>query len=154
MVRAGGAAAGRATGRRSGGGAAAEERLERLEDAVDRLRETAEAGTVVVEGIRDKAALEWLGIGGHHVTIHHGQPLERVIEELCGCPTPVVLLMDWDRTGGQLQERLVRGLRARVQIDEQGRRRLASACQTRALEEVPSELEALRRAAVAARSPR
>lgn len=121
------------------------ERLEGLEDAVDRLRETAEAGTVVVEGARDLAALEWLGIGGLHVAVHQGRPLAGLLEDLAGCPPPVVLLVDWDRTGGRLLRLLEENLKARVQLDTACRRRIASWSHARCLEELPAELEALRR---------
>jgi len=123
-----------------------EERLLRMEDAVDRLRETAESGTVVVEGARDRSALDWLGVGGWHVSLHKGQPMHAVVEELAACPAPVVLLVDWDRTGGRLARQLLDGLRGRVQVDEECRRRLSVACHCRTLEELPSELTALRRA--------
>jgi 5S rRNA maturation endonuclease (ribonuclease M5) len=123
------------------------ERLDRLEQAIDRLRETADRGTVVVEGARDVAALERLGIGGIHAKVHRGRSLPAVMEELTRSPPPIVLLLDWDRTGGHLVEVLRENLRARVQVDTECRRRIASACHTRCLEEVPAELEALRRAA-------
>lgn len=123
-----------------------EERLDDLEAAVDRLREVAESGTVLVEGTRDLAALDWLGIGGTHVTLHRGMPLHELEEDLVQCPTPVVLLLDWDRTGGRLLERLEEGLRHRVQVDVMCRRRLAAACRSRTLEAVPAELSALRSA--------
>jgi 5S rRNA maturation endonuclease (ribonuclease M5) len=123
-----------------------EERLDDLEAAVDRLREEAECGTVLVEGARDIAALDWLGIGGLHVTLHRGKPLHSLLEELVQCPPPVVLLLDWDRTGGRLLEKLHQGLVHRVQVDVSCRRRLAAACRSRTLEAVPAELSALRRA--------
>lgn len=121
-----------------------EQRLEDLEAAVDRLREAAESGTVVVEGAHDLAALDWLGIGGHHVALHRGDPLALVVEELVQCPAPIILLLDWDRTGGRLFQRLAEALRSRVQLDTECRRRLAAACRSRSLEDVPSELTALR----------
>jgi 5S rRNA maturation endonuclease (ribonuclease M5) len=123
-----------------------EERLEALEAAVERLRETAEYGTVVVEGARDVAALDWLGIGGLHFKVNRGLPLAAVLEELACCPAPVVLLVDWDRTGGRLVRRLEEGLRARVRVDVECRRRLARAAHARSLEDIPAELAALRRA--------
>lgn len=123
-----------------------ERRLEELEDAVDRLREVAEAGTVLVEGARDVAALDWLGVGGLHLTLHRGKPLAALLEDLVQCPPPVVLLVDWDRTGGRLLERLHDGLRHRVQVDTACRRRLAGVCHSRTVEAVPAELSALRRA--------
>lgn len=128
-----------------------EERLLRLEDAVDRLREAAEHGTVVVEGARDLSALDWLGIGGLHVAVHRGRPLHAVAEDLVGCPQPIVLLVDWDRTGGRLVQRLSESLAARVAVDRECRRRLAAACHCRTLEELPTELSALRRAVHGAR---
>lgn len=133
------------TAMRRRGSLDAQERLDRLERAIDLLRETAEAGTVVVEGARDVAALEWLGIGGLHVKVHQGRPLPAVLEDLAQSPSPVVLLVDWDRKGGQLLSLLEGNLRARVQVDLACRRRIAVATRTRCLEEVPAELEALRR---------
>ena len=123
------------------------DRLSLLEDAVERLREQAESGTVVVEGQRDRAALDWLGIGGAHVIVHQGDPLDRLLEELAVAAPPVVLLVDWDRTGGRLLKRLEENLRARVEVDTQCRKRFASCCHSRSLEEIPAELEALRRLA-------
>lgn len=67
---------------RTGKGGGTKDRLELLEAAIDRLREEAEAGTVVVEGARDLSALEWLGIGGVHMQVHRGRPLAQLIEEL------------------------------------------------------------------------
>lgn len=127
---------------RASAGAAA--RLLLLEDAIDRLRDAAEYGTVVVEGSRDLAALDWLGIGGLHYNLNQGRPLAHMVEDLAASPPPVVLLVDWDRTGGRLLKRLDDNLKARVQVDTACRRRLAVACQARCLEEVPAELTALR----------
>ena len=135
------------------GSPADEERLRILEDAIDRLRQVAETGTVVVEGAHDLSALDWLGIGGHHVTVHRGQPLAGLVEELTGCPVPIVLLVDWDRTGGRLVQKLAEGLQARVQVDRDCRRRLVQACRSKTLEELPSELVALRRAVHGAERP-
>ncbi|MES2153536.1 MAG: hypothetical protein V4510_00160 [bacterium] len=129
---------------RSGGGGVDGTRLERLESAVDQLREAAEYGTVVVEGARDLAALEWMGVGGLHYVINQGRPFDAILEDLAQSPAPVVLLVDWDRTGGRLLKRLEDNLKARVAVDVLCRRRLAVVCQTRCLEEVPAELSALR----------
>ncbi len=129
---------------RAGGGETDATRLQMVEDAVDRLREAAEYGTVVVEGARDLSALEWLGIGGLHYNLNQGRPFEVMLEELAASPPPVVLLVDWDRTGGRLLKRLEENLRARVPVDLQCRRRLSLACHTRCLEEIPAELSSLR----------
>jgi 5S rRNA maturation endonuclease (ribonuclease M5) len=129
---------------RTGKGGDGPDRLRQLEHAIERLREEAEYGTVVVEGARDLSALEWLGIGGLHVLVNRGRPLGNVIEELVQSPPPVVLLVDWDRTGGRLLHVLEDGLRSRVQLDTACRRRIAAAAQCKCLEELPAELSALR----------
>lgn len=116
-----------------------------METALLRLREEAEHATVVVEGARDLEALDWLGIGGLHVAVHTGQPLPEVVDQLARTGIRVVLLLDWDRTGGRLAQRLVEGLRGRVPVDEACRRRLAAAFRARSVEEIPGELQALRR---------
>lgn len=125
-----------------------ERRLVAIEDAIDRLRLEAEDGTVVVEGSHDLAALEWLGIGGRHVALHQGRPMDGVLEQLASCPPPLILLLDWDRTGGRLFARVEQSLRARVRVDGHLRRLLATSCRSRSLEEVPAELSSLRRKAM------
>jgi 5S rRNA maturation endonuclease (ribonuclease M5) len=122
------------------------DRLDAIEEAVERLREQAEYGTVVVEGQRDVAALEWLGIGGNHVALHQGRTLPAVIEDLAMAPPPVILLVDWDRTGGRLVKNLEENLRARVHVDLECRRRLSRVAHCKCLEDLPAELAALRRA--------
>lgn len=121
------------------------DRLNALEEAVERLREQAEYGTVVVEGSRDVSALEWLGIGGNHVALHQGRTLPAVMEDLAMAPPPVILLVDWDRTGGRLVAKLEENLRARVHVDTECRRRLSVSAHCKCLEDLPAELAALRR---------
>ncbi len=124
-------------------------RLEALEDALDRLRRQAMGNVVVVEGRKDVVALESLGVGGEHVLLNQGLPLLQVLDQLAehARGRQVVVLTDWDRTGGRLCLRVQEALRARVPLDVDLRRRLASACRVRTLEEVPADLAALRRQA-------
>ncbi len=122
-----------------------EERLELLEKAIDRLREVAEPGTVLVEGANDQAALDWLGVGGLVVRLHRGRSFGQVLDDLSQCPAPIVVLLDWDRTGTALARRVERQLRGHVPLDLDCRRRIAEVCRAKCLEDVPSELEALRR---------
>jgi 5S rRNA maturation endonuclease (ribonuclease M5) len=121
------------------------ERLEELEDVLDLLRQRSDGATVVVEGARDLRALEQLGVAGTHVALHRGKPLHAVMEELAAAAPPVILLLDWDRTGGRLHAALRDNLAARIEVDTDLRRRLAMCCHARSVEEVPPELEALRR---------
>lgn len=122
-----------------------EERLEQMEDALLRLREAAEHASVVVEGARDLEALEWLGVGGLHIPLNSGDSVPEVVDQLARDGFPVILLLDWDRTGGRLAQRLLEGLRGRIVVDETCRRRLAAAFRAHSVEEIPGELRAQRR---------
>ncbi len=127
----------------------ATERLEALEDALHRLRMAAVGAAIIVEGRNDVAALESLGVGGTHLVINTGHSLEArmdaIAEEALEAAWPrVILLTDWDRTGGRLAGRLQRGLAARVPLDIDLRKRLARASHAPAVEEVPGDLAALR----------
>jgi 5S rRNA maturation endonuclease (ribonuclease M5) len=122
-----------------------EERLEHLEKAIERLRDVAETGTVLVEGTKDQAALEWLGVGGDIVRLHRGRALAAVLDDLAARPPPVVVLLDWDRTGTALARKVERQLQGHVALDLDCRRRIAEACRAKCLEDLPAELTALRR---------
>ncbi len=129
------------------------ERLAHLEVALERLRRTAEGAAVLVEGRRDVAALEALGVGGTHITLHRGIAIEALIDELArrteeeGWPR-LVLLLDWDRTGGRLMKRLRDGLMGRIGLDVECRRRLARAVHCKCVEDIPAEVATLRRQTV------
>ena len=67
---------------------------------------------VVVEGTRDERTLRALGFTGPIEKVNRGWDRPRLIaylhSEYCSRPTPdrspsVILLMDWDRTGGRIQ---------------------------------------------------
>ena len=70
---------------------------------------------VVVEGIRDEKTLRALGFSGPIEKVNRGWDMSRLVaylhSEYClgqtfdGGP-PVILLMDWDRTGGRIQTSL------------------------------------------------
>lgn len=73
---------------------------------------------IVIEGKRDRAALEALGFEGPLEVLNRGWDLARLISYLYenygtrnaeGGPS-ICLLMDWDRTGGRLQKTLTQRL--------------------------------------------
>lgn len=125
-------------------------RLERLEEALDLLRQGAAGAAVVVEGPRDRAALEALGVGGTHIVVNQGRGLEVLIDQTveatrqAGWPR-VILMMDWDRTGARLQRRLEEGFAGRIPVEVQLRARLRRVSHTTSFEEVPFDLAGLRR---------
>ncbi len=125
------------------------QRLEALEDTLLRLREAAAGNAALVEGQRDAIALESLGVGGTHILVHRGLPIEAVIDDVASRFNSqgwhqVILLVDWDRTGGRLFRRLRDGLAPRVRLNIDLRRRLARASHSKAVEDLPAEIASLR----------
>ncbi len=101
------------------------ERLESVERVLDELREREEGVVIIVEGDRDVASLEALGVPQPIVKLNLGVSLLNLCEELARSYDGFIILTDWDRKGGQLArhlERHFRAIGARVDLDT--RRRL------------------------------
>ncbi len=111
---------------------------------------------LLVEGRRDVRALRHLGFTGPIETVNRGWSLERLVTHLFeqygprhpvdGGPA-VVLLMDWDRTGGRLQRTLHDKFQSLdVRVDESLRRRLMVALkpETKVVEGMIGLVDALR----------
>lgn len=82
----------------------------------ERRRNRELNGPILVEGKRDKIALESLGFTGTIEVLNRGWNIERVVTllfEVYGTRNKIdggaviSVLMDWDRTGGRLQRRIV-----------------------------------------------
>ncbi len=106
-------------------------RVEILDEFLDlwaKLRaDSDEAGTVVVvEGARDRRALQRLGLGGAIALVHRGATLAGTAHALVGRGRRVIVLTDWDGEGGLLARRLKEFLAAeRIDLDLEYRRRFA-----------------------------
>jgi 5S rRNA maturation endonuclease (ribonuclease M5) len=67
-----------------------------------------EGSPVLVEGQKDVIALKALGFKGPIEILNRGWPVDRVAVWMVeNYPEPTIVLMDWDRTGGRLQRKLV-----------------------------------------------
>jgi 5S rRNA maturation endonuclease (ribonuclease M5) len=101
------------------------ERLESIERVLDELREREEGVVIIVEGDRDVASLEALGVPPPIVKLNLGVSLLNLCEELAREYGSFIVLTDWDRKGGQLARHLERHLRAvGAKVDLDTRRRL------------------------------
>lgn len=83
-----------------------EERFELLLETLDELRAANEETPIVVEGARDVSSLRRLGLGGHLIPLHSGDPLFQVAEAIAAQADEVILLTDWDAKGQTLFEQL------------------------------------------------
>ena len=108
--------------------------------ARERNRDVEQGGSscpVLIEGIKDVKALRKLGFSGVIEQLNRGWDRSRLVAylfEKYGCNNPndggpaIILLMDWDRTGGRIQNDMSIRLRAMdVSLDEETRIELVRA---------------------------
>ncbi len=88
------------------------EMLEEFEAIMEELRELARESVILVEGRKDRCALERLGVSGEIVQVQDARGILGVAEELASRRRSAVILTDWDRKGGQLAELLRNALRS------------------------------------------
>ena len=112
------------------GSSNAEERWHKAAQAMAYARQrNREAGAAVfVEGRRDRQALEAYGFKGPVEVLNRGWPVDDVLVHLVETygrqsevdrGPSIIVLMDWDRTGGRLQSTIRRNLESLdVRFDE------------------------------------
>ncbi|MBN1391134.1 MAG: toprim domain-containing protein [Candidatus Thermoplasmatota archaeon] len=92
-----------------------EEILEGISDWVERLNEDCGDSIIIVEGVKDKEALMKIGVTLRIVHLNTGMSLLSLLEALKMFKRPfqnigpfdrVIILTDWDRTGGRLAFKL------------------------------------------------
>ena len=84
---------------------------------------------ILVEGKRDRMALEELRFTGDVKLLNRGWPIEKVVVDLIeNYSEKPIILMDWDRTGGRLQRDISKRLESLdILIDNEPRRTLSKA---------------------------
>ena len=76
--------------------------------ALEASIEENNAGSVVlIEGKRDETALRILGFEGPIEKLNRGWSVEKVVAYLNSNYESCIILMDWDRTGGRLQKKIM-----------------------------------------------
>src|SRR4030042_6034448 len=88
----------------------AEERLKRLEKLVEELHYRSLDTPIVVEGLRDVAALKKLGVTKNVVPLNKGSSVIAFSEDIAKEFSKEVILTDWDRKGGHLARLLLEAL--------------------------------------------
>lgn len=111
-----------------------------LEESIE---ENARGKVILVEGKRDKAALRLLGFTGPIEQLNRGWNVDRVVVYIVEKYGSCIVLMDWDRTGGRLQKRLMDSMTSLdVKPSDELRRALSKAMKpdTMCVEDLPSFL--------------
>ena len=109
----------------------ASESLEEMEKWLDDIR--LEASPIIVEGARDKESLRFLEVYGEILLLNRGESIIVFCENIAKSYNRVIILTDWDRTGGRLARTLFDGLQANgVEADLEYRSRLVRICKKEA----------------------
>ena len=121
-----------------------EKRYDLAYRALEEAIEENEAGSVVlVEGRRDEIALRALGFTGPIEKLNRGWPVEKIIAYIDEKYESCILLMDWDRTGGRLQKKIVESMIGlEIKVSDELRKILSKAMKpdTRCVEDLTSFL--------------
>ncbi|MGD0282148.1 MAG: toprim domain-containing protein [Dissulfurispiraceae bacterium] len=80
------------------------ERAERLKVVFQALYEVNKRIPVIVEGKRDVSALRKIGLVGEIIALHGGRGIYEFCEDIAERFHRVILLMDWDAKGEQLNK--------------------------------------------------
>jgi len=123
------------------------ERLMQLENLIEDLRRANANTPILVEGAHDREALETLGCSGVILLVHDGERLIDTADRLARNHQSLILLLDWDRTGGSIHHRVKEVLETHaVDVDEHFRQEMARLARSEAktIEEMPSVLQRLR----------
>jgi 5S rRNA maturation endonuclease (ribonuclease M5) len=78
------------------------ERAERLREIIEYLGDINERIPIIVEGKKDASALRSLGLIGDIITLHNGKNLYDFCDDIARRFHRVVLLLDWDKKGEDL----------------------------------------------------
>ena len=78
------------------------ERAEKIREALHYLYEINKFVPIIVEGKRDKRALQKMGFVGDIITLHSGKTLYDFTENIANRFEKVILLFDWDLKGEEL----------------------------------------------------
>jgi len=101
------------------------EELEELTWLLEELRDRPDNQVILVEGLKDRAALTVLGVGGEIWQVQGPNSIFSIAERLALENKQAVIMTDWDRKGGQLAHLLRSSLNANgIHFDDHFRLRL------------------------------
>lgn len=83
-----------------------EAELKQLLELLGTLRKEAAQSPIIVEGKKDERSLRALGFDGEIVQLNKGLSLLNFCDELKKRYEKVIILCDWDRTGGKITRKL------------------------------------------------
>ncbi|MDD2626824.1 MAG: Toprim subdomain protein [Methanomethylophilus sp.] len=104
-------------------------RLKEIEQVLERLRELSADHVLLIEGKKDREALNTVGVRGDFFQIQSAGGPVKAVEYVAAHGGKAVILTDWDRKGGVIAGETVRLLIASdLECDSQVRADLARLC--------------------------
>jgi len=121
------------------------ERAERLREIIEHLHDINERIPVIVEGKKDASALRSLGLTGDVITLHNGKNLYDFCDDIARRFHRVILLLDWDKKGEDLNRVLSHHLEGHWEEFSSFRELLRMLCQKeiKDIEGIPKLLKRL-----------
>ena len=121
------------------------EHLAQIEKILEELREKNKEAPIIVEGIKDKIALQSLGITGEIITINAGKSLTDFGDSISARYREIIILTDWDERGRKICAILIKNLSGRVKCDTETRKLLAKYVHVRKVEGLPSWINTIKK---------
>lgn len=119
--------------------------LEELEKLLSELQEENKSIPIIVEGDKDVAALRKLDIKGTIISTNTGRPLADFCDRIAEQYKEIIILTDWDRSGGRLCHTIRKNLEGRVNCNIKYRELLARYAMIRTVEGLPSWIETIKK---------
>ena len=90
------------------------EELEGLQEVLEDIKNEDEEVPIIVEGRKDVEALERLGFERDIIKIKKNETIFHIIENLRKKYEKVIILTDWDSTGGRLSGKIKKACEANI----------------------------------------
>ncbi len=125
-----------------------EEELEGILDVLEKLKREDKDIPIIVEGRKDVEALKELGIDRKMVKIKKDETIFRIIEGLRRKHDKVIILTDWDSTGGKLCYKIKKACESNaIKYDEEYRKQMMKFLkkEVKDVESIPTFIKRARR---------
>jgi 5S rRNA maturation endonuclease (ribonuclease M5) len=118
--------------------------FEEFEKALSELREENKKIPIIVEGEKDREALQRLEFNGIIISVNAGISLTDFCDRLAREYKEIIILTDWDRRGGYLCHTIKKNLEGRVNCNTQYREIFAKNAMIRTVEALPSWISTMK----------
>jgi len=119
--------------------------LQKIENAIEELKELNKRIPIIVEGPKDVEALHSMGINGEIITIYRGMEIANFSDFIASQYKEVIILTDWDSKGWQLCKKLVKNLKGRTKCNTDYHKLFAENTIVKDIEGMPSSMEKMRK---------